>query len=42
LSVVLFPFKTFAFVVGMVLLPVVSRLTASWDPPRELRKIDES
>jgi high affinity choline transporter 7 len=31
-----FPFRTVAAVAGMVLLPVVSRLTASWDPPRPL------
>ncbi len=36
----LFPFKTLAFAVGMVLLPTVSRLTAQWDRPRPLRKID--
>lgn len=35
-----FPFKTLAFLVGMVLLPVVSRLTARWDPPQPLRKIE--
>ena len=40
LTAVLFPFKTFAFLVGMILLPVVSRLTARWDPPRMLAKID--
>jgi high affinity choline transporter 7 len=32
----LFPVRTFAAVVGMLLLPVVSRLTARWDPPRPL------
>jgi solute carrier family 5 (high affinity choline transporter), member 7 len=32
----LFPYKTAAFVAGMVLLPCVSRLTRRWDPPREL------
>ncbi len=35
----LFPFKTLAFVVGMVLLPVVSRLTVRRDPPRTLRPL---
>jgi hypothetical protein len=40
LTVVLFPFKTLAFLVGMILLPVVSRLTAGWDPPRALRKLE--
>jgi high affinity choline transporter 7 len=34
----LFPFKTLAAAVGMVLLPVVSRLTARWDAPRLLRR----
>jgi len=33
----LFPFKTMAALAGVVCLPVVSRLTARWDPPRELR-----
>ncbi|MGH9937698.1 MAG: sodium:solute symporter family protein [Blastocatellia bacterium] len=33
----LFPFKTLAAIVGIVLLPVVSRLTARWDAPRPLR-----
>jgi high affinity choline transporter 7 len=37
----LFPFKTLAAAVGLVLLPVVSRLTARWDPPRSLRKAEE-
>ncbi len=35
----LFPFKTLAAVAGLVLLPVVSRLTNRWDPPRALRNI---
>jgi high affinity choline transporter 7 len=39
LRVVIFPFKTLAFLVGMVLIPFVSRLTAAWDPPRQLMKI---
>ena len=39
--VLLFPFKTLAFAVGMVLLPVVSRLTARWDPPRPLTRVSE-
>jgi high affinity choline transporter 7 len=34
----LFPFKTLAAVVGLVLLPVVSRLTARWDEPKLLRR----
>jgi high affinity choline transporter 7 len=32
----LFPVRTLAALAGLVLLPVVSRLTASWDPPRPL------
>jgi solute carrier family 5 (high affinity choline transporter), member 7 len=32
------PFKTLAAAVGMVLLPVVSRLTASISPPLPLRR----
>jgi high affinity choline transporter 7 len=32
-----FPFRTRAALAGMVLLPLVSRLTARWDPPRPLR-----
>jgi high affinity choline transporter 7 len=34
----LFPFKTLAAAAGMILLPVVSRLTARWDAPREIAK----
>jgi high affinity choline transporter 7 len=37
----LFPFKTLAAVTGVVLLPVVSRLTAKWDAPRRLRNSSE-
>jgi high affinity choline transporter 7 len=33
----LFPYKTLAALTGMILLPVVSRLTARWVAPRELR-----
>jgi len=33
----LFPYKTLAALTGMVLLPAVSRLTARWNAPRELR-----
>jgi high affinity choline transporter 7 len=40
--VMLFPFKTFAFAVGMVAMPVVSRLTGHWDAPRPLREPRES
>ena len=33
----LFPFKTLAAATGMVLLPLVSRLTGGWSTPRPLR-----
>jgi high affinity choline transporter 7 len=33
----LFPYKTLAATAGMVLLPLVSRLTARWSAPRTLR-----
>jgi high affinity choline transporter 7 len=32
----LFPVRTFAAAAGLVLMPVVSRLTARWDPPRAI------
>ena len=32
----LFPVRTFAALAGIVLLPLVSRLTARWDPPRPM------
>jgi Na+/proline symporter len=32
------PFRTVAALAGFVVLPVVSRATARWDPPRPLRK----
>ncbi|MBI3860513.1 MAG: sodium:solute symporter family protein [Planctomycetia bacterium] len=32
----LFPYKTTAFLAGVLLLPCVSRLTGRWDPPRPL------
>lgn len=35
-SVMLFPYKTTAFLAGMLLLPLISRLTRHWDPPRPL------
>lgn len=38
-GVMLFPFKTLAAGMGMVLLPVVSRLTARWDQPKVLRQL---
>jgi len=34
--VAIFPVRTFAAMVGMIALPVVSRLTARWDPPRPI------
>jgi high affinity choline transporter 7 len=42
-AVMLFPFKTLAFAVGMMLLPTVSRLTLRWDAPKPLRgsKVEE-
>lgn len=38
----LFPFKTLAAAAGCLLLPIVSRLTAKWDAPFPLRKIQEA
>jgi len=35
----LFPFRALAAGAGVVLLPLVSRLTARWDPPRPLRAL---
>lgn len=32
-----FPFRTVAAAAGLVLLPLVSRLTGTWDPPQALR-----
>lgn len=37
---VLLPVRTLSAAAGVVLLPVVSRLTAHWDPPQALRKIE--
>ncbi|MBI3838153.1 MAG: sodium:solute symporter family protein [Planctomycetia bacterium] len=37
----LFPVRTLAALAGLVLLPVVSRLTASWDPPRPLPRPED-
>jgi solute carrier family 5 (high affinity choline transporter), member 7 len=31
-----YPIRTMAALAGMILLPVVSRLTGHWDPPRQL------
>jgi solute carrier family 5 (high affinity choline transporter), member 7 len=36
----LFPFRVTAALAGLILLPLVSRLTARWDPPRPLRRTD--
>jgi high affinity choline transporter 7 len=36
-----YPIRTIAATAGMILLPVVSRLTARWDPPQPLRKMTE-
>jgi solute carrier family 5 (high affinity choline transporter), member 7 len=38
-TAMLFPFKTLAAVVGIVLLPLVSRLTQQWDRAQPLRKL---
>lgn len=35
----LFPYKTMAAAAGVIILPVVSRLTARWDAPRPLRNV---
>ena len=35
----LFPFKTLAAVAGVILLPIISRLTKRWDKPRPLRNV---
>lgn len=37
----LVPFKTLAAAAGLLALPIVSRATARWDPPRPLRPIGE-
>jgi high affinity choline transporter 7 len=36
---ILFPFRTLAALVGVVLLPIASRLTARWSPSRPLRNV---
>jgi solute carrier family 5 (high affinity choline transporter), member 7 len=38
-STMLFPFKTLSTVVGIILLPLVSRLTITWDQPLPLRNV---
>ncbi len=35
----LYPFRSLAALAGLILLPVVSRLTARWNPPRALRSV---
>jgi Na+/proline symporter len=35
----LFPYKTMAALAGVIVLPVVSRMTARWDRPRLLRNV---
>jgi len=37
----LFPVRTLAAVAGLILMPVVSRLTGRWDPPRPLPGLAE-
>jgi high affinity choline transporter 7 len=37
----LFPVRTLSALVGLVLLPLVSRLTARWDPPRPIPEPSE-
>jgi high affinity choline transporter 7 len=34
------PYKTIAAVAGLIVLPLVSRWTARWDPPRALRNLE--
>jgi len=41
-SSTLFPVRIVAAATGLILLPVVSRLTAAWDPPRPLTKPSET
>ncbi len=35
----MFPYKTLAAAAGLLVLPLVSRMTARWDPPRPLRNV---
>ena len=35
-----FPFRTTAMLVGLTVAVVVSRLTAEWDPPKPLGRLD--
>lgn len=39
-ATVLAPFKLLAMLCGLILLPLVSRVTASWDAPRQLRRLE--
>jgi high affinity choline transporter 7 len=38
----LFPYRTFAAIVGLLLIPTVSRLTARWSPSQPLRNVATS
>lgn len=38
-GVLLFPYKTLAALTGLAVIPLVSRLTARWDPPRRLQNL---
>jgi high affinity choline transporter 7 len=38
-GVLLFPYRTLAALAGLILLPLVSRLTSRWDSPRPLRAV---
>lgn len=38
----LFPFRALAMLAGLILLPVVSRLTGTIDPPRRLRNMESA
>lgn len=40
-TTMLFPFKTLAMAAGLVLLPLVSRLTGAWSAPKPLRNAAE-
>jgi solute carrier family 5 (high affinity choline transporter), member 7 len=41
-TTMLFPFKTMAALTGVILLPVVSRLTIQWEPTQPLRNLSEA
>jgi len=38
---ILLPYKTVAAAAGVATLPIVSRLTARWDPPRPLGRVQQ-